>query len=347
MKASFTSLLALALLTGPAAAAAQTSPPRERIVVREHAVTPPVLYQRGASVQTDTVTRTLKIGATGELVLSNLAGPITVTAGGGNTATLEIVKTARGSSADEAREMLGRVIVEVLEQGTRAEIRARYPERSRGDRRPLHVSVAYTVTAPAETRVTARSLSGDIRMTNIRGELSVDATSGNVEVTGAGRLATAKSISGHVTLTGIRTEAGLDASSISGNVTVRDVEARRLSVNSISGNIALEGAAAERVEAQTMSGNVVYAGVIARGGRYDFKSHSGDVRLRIDGSTGFELDASTFSGSIRSDLPLTTRAGDRIGDAPGRRRAFRGTFGDGSAFINATTFSGSVVIGKR
>jgi hypothetical protein len=347
MKSRVPVLLAIALLTLPWAAWAQ--PAAERTVVRERTVVTPrtTVYQRGGNTQIETVTRTVNIGANGELYLSNIAGNITVSRGDGNAAAIEVVKTARAATEAEAQEMLKLVTVEILERGTRAEVRTRYPERPRGDRRNINVSTVYTVTAPAGTRVIARSISGNIRVTDIQGELTLDTTSGHVDVGNAARVTTAKSVSGNVTLTGVRTDAGVEASSISGNVTLRDVQARRLSLNSISGNVAIENVSTERAEAQTMSGNVHYAGTLAPGGRYDLKSHSGDVRLRIDGGTGFELDASTFSGAIRSDLPLTTRAGEAIRGPGVRGRAFRGTFGDGSAVINATTFSGSVVVGRK
>jgi hypothetical protein len=347
MRSRVPTLLAIAVLALPGTA--WTQPPADRTVVRERAVSTSrvVMYQRGGNTQTETVTRTVSIGATGELDLSNIAGHITVSRGGGNAATIEVVKTARAASDAEAREMLKLVTVEILERGSRVEVRTRYPDRPRGDRRNINVSTAYTVTAPAGTRVIARSISGNIRVSDIQGELVLETTSGLVDVSNAARVTTAKSVSGNVTLTGVRTDAGIEASSISGNVTLRDVEARRLSLSSISGNVGIENVSCERAQAQTMSGNVLYAGTLATGGRYDFKSHSGEVRLRIGGGIGFELDASTFSGAIRSDLPLTTRTGEAIRGPGARGRAFRGTFGDGSAVINATTFSGSVVIGKH
>jgi hypothetical protein len=350
MQSRIPTLLALVLAALPWTAWAQpvTAPTvvRERVVAPVRAIA--MSYQRGGHTQRETTTRTVNIGANGEIDLTNIAGDITISRGGGNATTIEVVKSARGTSDADAQEMLKLVRVEINERGSRAEVRTIYPDRQqRGDRRNINVSTVYTVTAPAGTRVVARSISGNIRVTDIQGELVLDTTSGNVDVTNAARVTRAKTVSGNVTLSRVRAESGLEASSISGNVILRDVEARRLSLNSISGNVQIESAISERVEAQTMSGNVVFGGRLAPKGRYDLKSHSGDVRLRLDGDTGFELDASTFSGSIRSDLPLTTRAGQTVMSPPGRGRSFRGTFGDGSAVINATTFSGSVVVGSK
>ena len=86
------------------------------------------------------------------------------------------------------------------------------------------------------------------------------------------------------------------------------------------------------------------AGRWPAGGRYEFTSHSGTVTAALGGNAGFEVEATSFSGSIRSDFSFGSS-----GDAErGRwRRSVRGVVGDGSAFLELTTFSGSIVIAKR
>jgi hypothetical protein len=73
-------------------------------------------------------------------------------------------------------------------------------------------------------------------------------------------------------------------------------------------------------------------------------SHSGEIRVAIAGGSGFELEASSFSGEVRSDLHITSRG---TNTPERRRRTLTGTYGDGSAILDLTTFSGSIVITKR
>lgn len=86
--------------------------------------------------------------------------------------------------------------------------------------------------------------------------------------------------------------------------------------------------------------------MLAKGGRYEFKSQSGDIRLTLVGTTGFEVDANTFSGDVRSDLPVTVRPGEPVGGR-GLRKGIHGVNGDGSAQLRLTSFSGSIVIAKK
>jgi hypothetical protein len=71
----------------------------------------------------------------------------------------------------------------------------------------------------------------------------------------------------------------------------------------------------------------------------------------LSGNTGFELDADTFSGSVRSDVPVTLRAVGRTDQTPRDRRmsnrAIRGSYGDASAYLAVRSHSGSVVISKK
>jgi hypothetical protein len=299
--------------------------------------------------QTERTTKTIRLGSNGELSLGNVAGDITVTRGGGNDATIEIIKVARARSTDEARELLSLVTVDVSERNGRAEVKTRYPsgdENRRHNRRNFNVTVTYNVSAPAGTRLDVNSVSGNIKVSDIKGELSVGTVSGNVSVTSAGAIASAKSVSGNVEILNAQADESLDASSVSGDVTLSRVSVRRVEAGSVSGNVKLEEVQCDRAEAHSTSGNISFTGPLARRGRYELKSFSGEVRLTISGGSGFEVDATTFSGDVRSDLPITTR-GSADSSERRKRRSLSGTYGDGSAILELSTFSGSIVIAKK
>ena len=79
----------------------------------------------------------------------------------------------------------------------------------------------------------------------------------------------------------------------------------------MSGNLQLSSLQVERLTAKTVTGDIDFDGALARGGRYEFNAHSGNIRLMLANATGFELDASTFNGNIRSDFPITLRSRPR------------------------------------
>ena len=297
--------------------------------------------QRNRAEQTDRFTRTFKVGADGQVFLGNIAGDIKVTAGGAGEVTIEVVRTARARSPEDAREQLALVEVEVTERAGRVEARTRYPHV---ENRSMNVSVDYTVTAPPGVRVQARSISGDISLTGITGAVNAETTSGEVVIQNGARAAQASSISGNVEIQGVDQDGTLEASSVSGDVRVRDVKVRRLDVSSTSGDVEVGPVTCQTAELKSTSGDVDYTGALQRGGRYEFRTHSGTVRVTISGDIGFELDASSFSGSIDSELPIT------IGGTTGgrsSRRSVRDAYGEGGASLEVSAFSGDVIIRKR
>jgi DUF4097 and DUF4098 domain-containing protein YvlB len=345
-----TALAAALAAAAPAAAQSTADVIRNTIRERVRDVRTVVRYQGRADSreqQTERFTRTVRIGENGEIDLSNIAGDIVITRGGGSEATIEVVKTARGRTVEDAREQLQLVTVDFQERGSRVEVRTRYPrteEARRNNRRNINVSVAYNVTAPAGTRVTARSISGDISARDIRGELSLESVSGMIRVHNGGRVAAAKSISGNVEVVETEVDGVLEASSVSGTVLLRRVKAQRLDASVISGNVVIEDVDCGRIEGQSISGDVRFGGALVRNGRYELTSHSGEVRVAIAGGTGFELEAGSFSGSIRTEFPITAQGAGQSGR---RQRTVRGVYGDGSAVLDLNTFSGTIVITKR
>jgi len=347
--------LTVAVVTAGLAAVAVKAPAQDgphRIVVRE--VIRPAhagAYQgrdRGPE-QTDRFTRKVKLGRDGRVSIQNISGDITVTAGSGDEVSIEAIKRARG---DQSRLADVRVIVD--ERPGRIDVRTEY-EQYRSSRGNSSVSVDYTVVVPTGASVELKSISGNVKATGVRGSVRAESVSGNVVTSGTPNVEAAKTISGDVTLDGITTEGNLSIGSVSGTVHARNVKARGLDLGSVSGDVTLTDVSCDRLSAKSVSGAFEYTGTLARGGVYDVNLHSGTVRFVLANPAGFELTANTFSGSIRSDLPLTiggSASSSSDQDRNGRRRgvssrSMRGTFGDGSATLTLRTFSGDIVIARR
>lgn len=307
--------------------------------------------RRSSEEQTEKTSRTFTLGSNGELELSNLSGDIIITRGSGGSVQVEALKIARGRTVQEAREALGLVTVHFTERGSRAEVRTQYPQRRQRGTQSINVSVRYTVTAPENTRISASSVSGSVTVSDIRGDLNLVSISGQIAIQNGARVLGAKSTSGNVEITNLRSDIGLEANSISGNVRVRQSAAPRMELGSVSGNVAVVDVRCERLEAETISGNIDMTTPLEKGGRYELSSHTGVIRVVPTGNTGFELEADSFSGNIQSELTLdnvrqgTADYGRRT--PRGRTRSLEGTYGDGGATLEITTFSGTVVIGKR
>jgi DUF4097 and DUF4098 domain-containing protein YvlB len=297
--------------------------------------------------QTDRIVQTVKVGSGGALDVSNISGDVRVTGSSGNEITVEAVKRVRHRDADEARRLLQELRVDISTVGDRVEIRTNYPRRSGGSDRGISARVDYTISVPMGASVAVKTISGDASVTKVDGEVRVETVSGNVTVSGTPNLTLAKAVSGDVTARDVNGAATLSLGTVSGTVVASGLKARSLECGSVSGGIQLSGIQVERLLAKSVSGSIEFGEALAKGGRYDFGSHSGDIRIVLTSQTGFELDASTFSGSVRSDFPVTMRADGSRGDRRESTRTIRGSFGDASAILSLKTFSGTVVITRK
>ena len=279
----------------------------------------------------------MPLSRNGTFELRNISGDIVITSGQAEQVQIEAVK--RGRTA----ESLKNARIEVNQTANRVEVQVQYPRDSREG-----ASVDFNVIVPAGACVIVHSVSGDLKVTGVDGELIAETISGGVTVSGAARLSMAKSISGTVMVQSTSSTDTLAASSISGEVSLKGVKARSVETSSISGDLDLVDVICERAIARATSGSVTFTGPLAKGGRYEIVSHSGDVIVNTGEKTGFELTASTFSGDFKSDVPLTLRTGGgEEGMRPMRRQQVRATFGDGSAVLILRSFSGDIRINRK
>ncbi len=148
----------------------------------------------------------------------------------------------------------------------------------------------------------------------------------------AGVAFTGSMVSGDVEVTGL---AGrVEANSVSGDVAVRQVRGD-VSARSVSGDATLERVDGQEVRGNSVSGEVAFTGPIHADGRYEFRSVSGDLTLRVEGSLDARISLSTVSGDVESDFPITIGGGGRFGR---RNREF--TVGNGGARLELGTVSG-------
>ncbi len=259
------------------------------------------------------ITKTFKVGANGSLDLAAISGDVMVVEGGGDTITVEAVKSVRSRSADEAKQQLANTSVTMNQSGNRVEVRVNYVGRNN------HASVDFHVTAPAGTSVNARSISGDVQVKNIKGEVRLESISGSVSAVATPNLSSIKTVSGDLELAGLAVNDELTVSTISGDLRLRNIKARVVNAESVSGEMSLTDITCDRATVKSVSGDIEYFGPLAKSGRYEMKTHSGDIRVTMPTDVGFELEAQTFSGEVRSDLAVTTRAGGSVMGGPGTR----------------------------
>jgi hypothetical protein len=322
------------LIAAPVAAGARTTGPDDHEQQRRSRDNQPVA---DAPVQV----RTFNVGANGSLKLSNVAGDVKVTGGGGSEIKIEARVHGRAKTEAEARAQIDSVRVDMRHSGNRVDVETTH--ENQGHARRQHDGAAwvdYTVVVPSGTSVDLRSVSGDVHVSEVSGSARAETVSGDVVATGLGQVAALRSVSGDVRATGLSSDGTVTFNSVSGDVTVTKLKAKTATFETVSGDARVDDCECGGVQSSSVSGDVSYTGPLAKGGRYAFNSHSGDIVLVTP--SGFELNAATFSGDLRVDG--LTGQGDTDRHGPGRTR--RGTVGGGGAVVEAKTFSGDLRVNR-
>ncbi len=212
-------------------------------------------------------------------------------------------------------------------------------ERSRG--RHNNGDARYIVSVPRGVRLELEAVSGDVKATGSQGEIDASSVSGDVEISDGVRVVSVESVSGSVRATQVN--GNLRAESVSGSVRAETVSGS-VEASTVSGTIRLVGIQSRDVRTETVSGNILYTGSIDAGGKYDFESHSGTIRLNIPRTAGANVTVETFSGDISTDFSVVRQP---RGGSSRQGGNFEFTIGDGRARISAQTFSGTIVINNQ
>ena len=287
------------------------------------------------------ITKTFKVGANGSLDIAAISGDVMVVEGGGDTITVEAVKSVRSRSADEAKQQLANTSVTMNQSGNRVEVRVNYVGRNN------HASVDFHVTAPAGTSVNARSISGDVQVKNIKGEVRLESISGSVSAVATPNLSSIKTVSGDLELAGLAVNDELTVSTISGDLRLRNIKARVVNAESVSGEMSLTDITCDRATVKSVSGDIEYT----RPAGQERPLRDEDALGRHPRDDADRRGVRTGGADVQRRGAVRPRGDDACGrqrdGRPGREhKGLRGTHGDGGALLVLGTFSGDVTIAK-
>lgn len=271
------------------------------------------------------VTRTVVANAT--IHIENTAGSVRVQGWDRN----EVRVT--GTLAEDAEEL------QVRGGQNRLRIEVEFPEGERRSRRGGESRLEFRV--PAGARVEIETISADISVAGVTGEVDLESVSGQMIVEGNPRRVDVEGVSSNIRVTG--RPGTVNAESVSGEIDVREAGSE-ISAATVSGRIIAAASRLRRGDFESVSGSISFTGALERDARLDIENYNGVVELRLPASTSATFEVSTFSGEIENQL--TTHQPRRTSRyAPGRELSF--VAGDGGARVSIESFSGSVRILKQ
>ncbi|GAB3294908.1 DUF4097 family beta strand repeat-containing protein [Pseudidiomarina andamanensis] len=216
-----------------------------------------------------------------------------------------------------------------------------------------------TITLPETARVEARGVSVDFKVTNFKAAVTTNTVSGDVKASKLTGNIQLESVSGDIDAKELAGELALR--SVSGDVTDHGSDSSRASYSSVSGDVAVKtNASVVRVEAvsgdieltlqridslhvNSVSGDVDASLEMAREGRINVESVSGEVNMMFKGSIDADIDAKTSAGGAIHNH-LTQQQAEESAFGIGQRLSLQ--LGERSGSMNFRTVSGDIVLKK-
>jgi hypothetical protein len=201
---------------------------------------------------------------------------------------------------------------------------------------------------PRDVTLFFKSKNGDFDIDSVA-EARIETISGKISMSHITRAVEATSVDGDLSLTDSSGRVRLET--FGGSVEATNIskvaEGDFFKARSINNDVVLENVNHSRVEVSTISGEITMRGPLARAGRYDLKTTSGDITLTMPADSSFQLAARVSeNGEIITDFPLKYTGGVSSVSLLSAGRMI-GTYGKGDATINLISFNGTLRLRKQ
>lgn len=277
-----------------------------------------VMAAAGVAHADRTVNETRPLAADGRVEVSNVSGEVNVVGWTGDG--VEITGTL-----DDGVKGL-----DIMSSRSRLSVEVELEHRTRNNG-----SAYLTLKIPVTANLEVETVSADISVDGVQGEVDLESVSGEIDVAGSPGSLEAASVSGDVVAAVTAGNAELE--SVSGDIIVRRATGR-LETAVVSGNIEVETGTLDSFHADTVSGSIFCAAGPTDRARFSLETMSGKIDMVVAPNVDADFDIETYSGSIDNQIGPSPRRTDKYG--PGKELRF--TNGSGGARISIESFSGSV-----
>ena len=274
--------------------------------------------------------RTLSVTGPVDLDVQTGSGDIEVRIGQAGTVQVEARIRAWARDSEDAAARVREVEADppVEQSGGTIRLGLRRDDRWDWNR----VSISYRVTVPSDTRLRTRTGSGDQLLDGVQRDVDASSGSGSLRIGTVGGIVRATAGSGDIMVAG--SVGGVEARTGSGDVVVNGAGEGRTGIGTGSGDVRVTGVRGP-LSLHTASGNIEVEGTPTA--PWNLAASSGDINVVLSGSPAFDLVASSSSGRVESDAPVTVSG--RLS-----RRALRGQVRGGGPPVAISTASGNIEI---
>lgn len=203
------------------------------------------------------------------------------------------------------------------------------------------ISTKLIIKVPEKSSVEVHTVSADIDIDNVMGELRLESVSGDIVSAAYAEDIEAETVSGDVEVQGDGKMMRSRLSSVSGDVDVENLSGE-ISAESVSGDLSVRNGAFNRAFVNTVNGEIVYHAGLLEDGRLEVETINGEVDVKLSGRISARFDIESFNGNIRNCFgPEAVRTSKYT---PGVELKF--TEGSGDGRVSIETLNGNIRLCK-
>ncbi|HXD31926.1 MAG TPA: DUF4097 family beta strand repeat-containing protein [Pyrinomonadaceae bacterium] len=201
---------------------------------------------------------------------------------------------------------------------TKMEVRVTDKESGASSGDPCEAYSDLVLSVPQGATVQLQTRDSDIEVSDVA-VVYVQTQNGDVTIERASKIVEAATIGGGISLRD--SQGRISLHSASGTIDAADVKPAESSdtfdAKSLGGDITLDHITHAHLTANTLNGGLCVSGPLAAGGRYNFRTMSGDMTLTIPENSSFQLSARySQQAEIITDFPITVLSQTNAKPAP-------------------------------
>jgi DUF4097 and DUF4098 domain-containing protein YvlB len=319
--------------------------------------------------------RTMVLEPSSLITVQNISGRIEVRGWDGDHVRVITTKRIKARSREEAEAWAGKVEIIIEKYDQDLLIKAERPKDWTESLESLldgifqkkpSASVDFEINTPHDVYLEISSVSGDISVRDITGEVTIDVVSGDLEILHTGSDVTIDAVSGDMVLKKIAGDVDVDAvsgdtqlESIGGNVRI-DVTSGDVTLDGVDGDLYIDGTSGNvsarniygdvnidvtsgdifvqqkggELRVDTSSGDVTVETILLATGQYLVETSSGRIIFRVPSGASSMVEMETSGGTITAKVPMTIESMSRT--------HLVGILGDGEGEIVLSTSGGDI-----
>lgn len=262
-----------------------------------------------AQAAEDSIHKTFNVAPGGTLTVDADVGDITVRTGASNAVTVDVVRKGRASDIKDYDITFG-------QEGNDVRVKGKYEHTFRFFD---YLSAHFTITVPAAYNLRLATSGGDIRVADVKGQVTAKTSGGDLELGHIEGDLEARTSGGDVTVEG--TKGRIDLYTSGGGIKIGDVDGPvtaktsggSIDIHRVTGDLYAHTSgggieideALGAVDASTSGGSI--RAKLARQPRGDSKlqTSGGTITLTVASNIAVDLDAHTSGGDVVTDMPVT------------------------------------------